>query len=92
MSFTEEIHTTQNGLTVLQAQKMLDYVANRLDGVDNAVAERLLDGFVDRLRKLDNIAAVKGFIAEANDAALQHLGGLEGAKDLIYLIEKIGQA
>ena len=85
LSFIEEISTTQNGLTVVQAQKLLAYVADRLDGVDNAVAERLFDGFVDRLRGLDDIAAVKGFIAESNDVALRHFGGVEGATNLIYI-------
>ncbi len=79
------------GLTQEQAQKMLDYVADRLGGTDRPTADRLLEGFVDRLRGLDDIAKVKRWIEQGDDEALKHLGGVEGAKRMIYLVEKIGR-
>ena len=86
---------TQHGLnatlSATQAQKILDYVALRLETVDVAIAERLLDEFVDRLRRLNDIGTIKRRIAQADDAGLEHLGGVEGATALIELIEKIGR-
>jgi hypothetical protein len=81
---------TQHGMNATQAQKVLDHVAHRLEAVDAATAERLLDEFVDRLRKLDDLAAVKAFVAQTDHSALEHLGGVDSARALIELIEKIG--
>ena len=82
---------TQHALNATQAQRILDYVALRLEPVDDATSERLLDELVDRLRKLGDIAEIKGFIATADHAALAHLGGVGAASDLVELIETIGQ-
>jgi hypothetical protein len=79
------------GLTREQAQKLLDYVADRLVGTDRAIAERLLDEFVDRLRGLDDIAKVKRWIEAGDEQALGPLGGLEGARRLIHLVERIAE-
>jgi hypothetical protein len=77
------------GLTEKQAQKVLDYVADRLHGANLATAERLLDAFVDQMRGLNDIASVKRLIEEGDEKALQHLGGVECAKKLICLVENI---
>jgi hypothetical protein len=87
----QDLPAKQPGLTQDQAQKVLDYVANRLNGTDVATAERLLEAFVDHLRGLDDIARVKKLIAQGDDKALEHLGGVQGAKRLIYLVETIGR-
>ena len=87
----EETSAKRAGLTADQAQKVLDYVSDRLNGADNATAERLLDGFVDHLRRLNDIASVKRLIDEGDDDALKHLGGVEGARGIVCLVEKIGQ-
>ena len=84
------IGVTQQGVDAAAIQKLLDYVADRLAGTDFATAERLFDEFVERLRKLDDIAAVRRSIAAADTAALEHLGGVEDARNLIALIEKFG--
>jgi hypothetical protein len=81
----------EEGLTEDQAQKVLDYVCDRLNGVDNATAERLLDGFVDRLRGLNDIANVKRLIEEGDENSLKRLGGVEGARGMLYLVERIGR-
>ena len=81
----------RTGLTEVQAQKVLDYVSDRLNGADSVTAERLLDGFVDHLRKLNDIASVKRLIYEGDDEALKHLGGVEGARGMICLVERIGR-
>jgi hypothetical protein len=78
------------GLTQQQAQKVLDYVADRLGGADRATVERLLEEFAGRLCGLDDIAAIKRLVVQGNDEALQHLGGLEGARGMLYLVERIG--
>jgi hypothetical protein len=83
--------TKPAGLTREQAQKMLDYVADRLEGTDRAIAERLLEDFVDRLRGLDDMPQVKRWIEQGDDEALKHLGGVEGARRLIHLVEKIAR-
>jgi hypothetical protein len=70
---------------------VLDYVAERLDGVDPVIAERLLEGVVDRLRGLHDPALVKRLIAAGDEAALERLGGVAGARDLIVLIDKMGR-
>ena len=88
---SEEVSTKRAGLTEGQAQKVLDYVSDRLNGADNATTERLLDGFVDRLRGLNDVASVKRLIEEGDDESLKHFGGVEGAKGMIYLVEKIGR-
>lgn len=88
---SEEVSPKRVGLTEDQAQKVLDYVSDRLNGADNATAERLLDGFVDRLRGLNNVASVKRLIEVGDENTLRHLGGVEGAKGMIYLVEKIGR-
>jgi hypothetical protein len=85
------LSATQHALNATQAQKILDYVALRLESVDDATSERLLDEFVDRLRKLGDIAEIKGRIAHADHAALKPLGGVDAARNLMELIEKIGQ-
>jgi hypothetical protein len=85
------LSATQHALNAAQAQKILDYVALRLESVDAMIAERLLDEFVDRLRNLGDIAQIKGSIARSDRAALAHLGGIEAASDLVQLIERIGQ-
>jgi len=82
----------RTGLDVEQAQKVVDYVADRLVGADFETAERLLDAFVDRLRRLDDVAAAKRAIAESDAAALDALGGIEEAKNLIELIGRITRA
>jgi len=92
MSSKDKSNTTENRLTAAQAQKLLDYVADRLNGVENQAAERLLDGFVDSLRNCHDITGIKRLIDEGNHTALQHLGGVAGARNMIYLIERIGCA
>ena len=89
---SEEVSMKRAGLTEDQAQRVLDYVSDRLNGADNATAERLLDGFVDRLRGLNDLANVKRLIEEKDEDSLQHLGGVECAREMIYLVEKIGRA
>jgi hypothetical protein len=85
------LSVSQQTLNAALAQKVLDYVALRLESVDGAIAERLLDEFVDRLRCLGDIAETKALIAEGNHAALKPLGGIDSARDLVELIEKIGR-
>ncbi|HEX3997462.1 MAG TPA: hypothetical protein VHX65_02815 [Pirellulales bacterium] len=80
------------GLDAALAQKVVDYVADRLAGADFATAERLLDEFVDRLRHLADIAAVERSIAAADAIALQGLGGIDAARNLLALIKNIGQS
>lgn len=82
---------TQQSLNAAQAQKLLDYATLRLETVDDATAERLLDEFVDRLRNLGNIDEIKACIAQSDHAALERFGGVDGARALVDLIEKIGQ-
>lgn len=79
-------------LTVEQAQKVVDYVANRLSGADSATAERLLDGVVARFRQLDDLANVRRLIEEGNEKVLAPLGGLGSAKNMVFLVETIGRA
>jgi DNA-binding phage protein len=87
----EDTPVKRAGLTLEQAQKMLDYVADRLSGADHATAERLLEEFVDRMRGLNDIASIKRLIEQGDDEALKHLGGVEGARGMIHLVEKIGR-
>lgn len=77
------------GLDAEAAQKVLDFVAARLVGLEFETAERLLDEFVDRMRHLDDIAAVQRAIEQSDGIALEPLGGLEQARTLIELIAKI---
>ena len=86
----DEATVKRAGLTPEQAQKVLDYAANRLGGTDNATAERLLEEFARRLCGLDDIAHVKRLIDVGDDDGLRHLGGMEGARAIIYLVETIG--
>jgi hypothetical protein len=79
------------GLTREQAQKVLDYVADRLSGTDLATADRLLEQFVDRLRGLDDLERIKRLVEQRDDEALKHLGGAEGARGMLHLVEKIGR-
>jgi hypothetical protein len=88
---TEDEDASPTGLTREQAQKMLDYVADRLDGTDREIAERMLEGFVDRLRGLDDIAKVRRLIEEGDETALAQLGGVQGARRLVCLVEKIAE-
>jgi hypothetical protein len=88
---SEKISAKRTGLPPEQAQKVLDYAANRLSGTDNAIAERLLEELAGRLCGLDDIASVKRLIAQGDDVALRHLGGLEGAKGIIVLVERIAR-
>jgi hypothetical protein len=81
--------TDQQTLTAAQAQRLLDHVARSLEKFDDATAERVLDEFVERLRQLDDLALVRAKIAQADDAALEQLGGVEGATALIFLVERI---
>ena len=81
--------TAHQTLNVAQAQRLLDHVAGALEKFDDATLERVLDEFVDRLRQLDDLALVRAKIAQADAVALEHLGGVEGASALIYLVERI---
>lgn len=83
------IAITQSGLNAAQAQQVLDYVAERLAPLDFDTAERLLDEFVDRMRQLDDIMAVKRAIAADDASALQSLGGIGSARDLVAIVERI---
>jgi hypothetical protein len=80
------------GLTPEQAQKVLDHFADRLEGTDNAIAERLLEEFAGRLCALDDIAHVRRLVAQGDDQALEHLGGVAGARGIVDLVERIGWA
>jgi len=67
-------------LTEDQAQKVLDYVSDRLNGADNATAERLLDGFVDRRHGLNDVANVERLIEEGDENALPRDSSDAGGK------------
>ena len=77
----EDVPAKPPGLTQDQAQKVLDYVANRLNGTDVATAERLLEAFVDHLRGLDDIAGVKTLIAQGDEKALRTWAACKGPSD-----------
>jgi hypothetical protein len=84
-----ELPAPSRGLNIIQAQGLVDHAALRLEGHDFEVAERLLDDFVARLRALTDLELIRQQIADGDEQSLLPIGGVEGAKTLLELVEKI---